>query len=100
MSTFQDHLWQEHKTRKYLYTLKLRATEKANKRIDDAKKKFAHKELRRQAANNKEIKAAEKVRKAEAKAAEKARKVEAKEAEKARKAEAKEAEKARNSNDT
>ena len=95
LSTFRDHLWQEHKTRKYLYTLKLRATEKAKKRIDDAKKKFAHEELRRQAANNKEIKAAEKVRKAEEKAAEKARKAEAKEAEKARKAEAKEAEKVR-----
>ena len=95
LSTFRDHLWQEHKTRKYLYTLKLRAKEKAQKRIDEAKKKHVHEELRRNAANNKEIKAAEKARKAEAKAAEKARKAEAKEEEKARKAEAKEAEKVR-----
>ena len=95
LSTFRDHLWQEHKTRKYLYTLKLRANEKAEKRIDDAKKKFVHEESRRKAENNKEIKAAEKARKAEEKAAKKLRQAEEKEAEKARKAEAKAAEKLR-----
>jgi len=110
LSTFRDHVWQEHKTRKRLYTLKLRAKEKAEKRIADAKKKQAIEDAKRAATEDKKVKAAEKqaekerklaerdaerVRKAAEKQAEKERKAAAREAERVKKAAEKQAEKER-----
>ena len=99
LSTFRDHLWQEHKTRKYLYTLKLRAKEKAAERIAAAKKKHNVEMAKVAAAEEKKAKAAEKLaekeKKQAARLAEKERKEKEKQDEKERKAAEKQANKAK-----
>jgi len=82
LSTFRDHLWQEHKTRKYLYTLKLRSEEKKQEKINEAKKKHDAEVARKVAAEEKKIKAAEKLADKERKAAERLAEKERKAAEK------------------
>lgn len=99
LSTFRDHLWQEHKTRKYLYTLKFRAKKKADERIADAKKKHDAGVARQLTAEQQKITAAEKLaekdRKHAEKLAEKERKEKAKQEEKEKRAAEKLAERER-----
>ena len=70
LSAFRDHVWQEHKTQNCLCALKLRAKEKAEKRIADAKKKQAIEDAKRAATEDKKVKAAEKQAEKERKLAE------------------------------
>ena len=92
LSTFRDHLWQEHKTRKYLYTLKLRTQQKAAERRAEAKKKYDIEEAKKVAAEARKVKAAEKLVEKERKQAEKLAEKERKETEKQREKERKPAE--------